>query len=560
MVKRFLSVITKRYSGIHEAAILLGVFSILSQFLGLVRDRLLVHYIGPGPTLDVYYAAFKIPDLIFAFIGSLVTVTAIVPFVVERLRDGGEEQTRKFIAELTTAFILVMGGVLLLAFIAMPALAHIVAPGFSDDQLNELTNISRILLISPLLFGLQNLFGSINQVFKKFFVFAASPVLYNIGIIIGILFFLPTLGLHGLALGVVLGAVLYISVQLISAKTLGFPFQLTYTISLPQLLRVVKTALPRAMTFGMSTLVIFIMTALASQIESGSISIMTFAINIQTFPIGFIGSSYAIAAFPTLTELWVKGERDRFFEVVRTSCQHIAFWTLPLTALFIVLRAQIVRVIYGSSTLSWNDTRLTAALFALLSLGVVIQSIILVFVRVYYATGSTRKPFYLALATTTMTVAFALLFLFIFNTSPNFVAYLEKLFRVSHVHGTQVLALGFGYLFGNILSFILFLLLFAKDFGLAFLVPLVPTAIKSTLAALVAGLFSYGALQILGGPLELSTFSGILLQGLAAGAVGTLAAIIFLWLVKSEELAAFGKALHSKFWKAEIVSPTPGTE
>jgi putative peptidoglycan lipid II flippase len=177
MVKRFLSVITKRYSGIHEAAILLGVFSILSQFLGLVRDRLLVHYIGPGPTLDVYYAAFKIPDLIFAFIGSLVTVTAIVPFVVERLRDGGEEQTRKFIAELTTAFILVMGGVLLLAFIAMPALAHIVAPGFSDDQLNELTNISRILLISPLLFGLQNLFGSINQVFKKFFVFAASPSL-----------------------------------------------------------------------------------------------------------------------------------------------------------------------------------------------------------------------------------------------------------------------------------------------------------------------------------------------------------------------------------------------
>jgi putative peptidoglycan lipid II flippase len=560
MVSRFFSVLTKRYSGIHEAAILLGIFSILSQVLGLVRDRLLVHYIGPGPTLDVFYAAFKVPDLIFAFVGSLVTVTAIVPFVVERLRDGGTEKTRIFLAELTTAFVLVMGVVLIIACIAMPVLAHFVAPGFTESQQHDLILISRILLISPLLFGLQNLFGSINQVFKKFFVFAASPVLYNTGIIIGIVFFLPRFGLLGLVSGVVLGAVLYIFVQLLSAKSLGFPLSFTSKIHYRELYRVAETALPRALTFGMSTFVIFIMTGLASKIESGSISILTFAVNIQTFPIGFIGSSYAIAAFPTLTELWAKGERERFYEVIRSSCQQILFWTLPLTALFVVLRAQIVRVIYGSSTLSWNDTRLTAALFAILSIGIAAQSIVLVFVRAYYATGSTKKPFYLAAVTTSMTVVFALLFLFLFHAYPHMVSTLEYLFRVSGGHGTDILALGLGYLFGNLLSLILFISLLAQDFGIAFLSPLFTTFAKSGAAAVVAGIVAYATLNVLGGPLELSTFPGILLQGLAAGLAGSLAALVVLATVRSAELAIFARAIHSKFWKAPVVAPTPGTE
>ncbi len=560
MVKRLFSVITKRYGGIHEAAILLAVFSILSQVLGLVRDRLLVHYIGPGPVLDVYYAAFKVPDLIFAFVGSLVTVTAIVPFVVERMKKGGMDSTREFIAELTTAFIVVMGFVLFTAYAFMPLLANVVAPGFTDAQHHQLIMISRIMLISPMLFGLQNLFGSINQVFKKFFVFAASPVLYNVGIIIGILFLLPRYGLLGLAFGVVIGAVLYIVVQLLSARSLGFPFKLTLSLSYRDLYRVTRTALPRALTFGMSTFVVFIMTGLASKIESGSISIMTFAINIQTFPIGFIGSSYAIAAFPTMTEVWAKGEKEKFFEVIRSSCQQILFWTLPLTALFIVLRAQIVRVIYGSSQLSWNDTKLTAALFAILCIGIAAQSMVLVFVRAYYATGSTRKPFYLAILTTSFTVIFALVFLSLFHAFPKFELVLEYLLRVSGGHGTDILALGFGYLAGNLLSLTLFLILFARDFGLSFLSPLLSTFAKTGAASVVAGVVTYGSLQLLGGPLELSTFWGILLDGTTAGAVGTLAAIAFLALVRSEELFIFARALRSKFWKSEVVTPAPGTE
>jgi putative peptidoglycan lipid II flippase len=371
---------------------------------------------------------------------------------------------------------------------------------------------------------------------------------------------LPRFGLYGLASGVVLGAILYIGIQLASAANLGFPFRITTDISFSRLFRVAKTALPRALTFGMSTLVIFIMTSFASNIESGSISIMTFAINIQTFPIGFIGTSYAIAAFPTLTELWARGDREKFFDVIRTSCQHILFWTLPLTALFIVLRAQIVRVVYGSSTLSWNDTRLAAALFAILSVGIAAQSIVLVFVRAYYATGSTRKPFYLAAVTTTITVLAALLFLAIFHQYPEFVIALERIFRVSGVHGTAVLALGLGYLVGNILSLILFIIVLSRDFGIVFLSPLLKTFIKSGLAALVAGAGAYGTLQLLGGPLELSTFYGILMQGLAAGVVGSFCALVFLALVRSEELVVFARAIHSKFWKADVVTPAPGTE
>ncbi len=561
MVKRIISLFTKRYSGLHEAAILLAIFSILSQLLGLVRDRLLVHYVGPGATLDVYYAAFKVPDLIFAFVGSLFAMTAVVPFLSEKMQHGGHGATQALLKGLTTVFIIGMSCVLIVAYIAMPWLAHGVAPGFSLEQYKELVGVSRIMLLSPFFFGLQYLFGSINQVSKKFFIFAASPVLYNAGILFGIIYFFPTFGVYGLAFGVLIGSVLFAGLQIVSAGSLGFPFQFSLSFQREEIFRVVKVALPRALTLGINTLVIFVMTALASTIENGSISIVTFALNIQTIPISFIGVSYAVAAFPTLAELWVKGDRDvGFFKVIQTSCQHILFWTLPLTAFFIVLRAQIVRVIYGASTLSWNDTKIIAALLAILSITITAQSLVFIFIRAYYAAGRTRKPFLLAMIGAFITIASTIIFLRIFENSPNFIQTIELFFRVSGGHGTEVLALGCGYVLGNIFSLIVFTVSLKNDFNAHFIRPLITTFAKSGSAALIGGYSAYLSLQFLGGPLELGTGTGILLQGLGAGLVGTITAIVFLWLVKSEELITFYRALKSKFWKATVVTDVSSHE
>ena len=190
-MEKIFRIFSKEYVNINQAAFLLGSFAFLSQILGLFRDRSFAHFIGPSPLLDIYYAAFRVPDLIFISVASLASVTVLIPFIVGRMNDGQvTEKARKFLNDVFSIFLLSLIVVSLLAFILMPLLVHLIAPGFDSAMQSKLINVSRIMLLSPILMGLSNLFGTITQLFRKFFIYSISPVFYNVGIIIGILFFL----------------------------------------------------------------------------------------------------------------------------------------------------------------------------------------------------------------------------------------------------------------------------------------------------------------------------------------------------------------------------------
>ncbi len=351
MVSYVLSFLSKETKGVHQAAYLLAFFTLMSQFLGLVRDRLLAAIFGAGSALDVYYAAFRIPDLIFVTVSSVVSVSVLVPFLI-RMKENGPEEDRKFLDSIFTVFLMVIVFIIVLVCIFMPQLTKIAVPGISDPLLVPL---ARLLLLSPLILGLSNLLGSITQAKERFLAYALSPILYNFGIVLGIVWFYPIYGLYGLVYGVLVGSFLHLLIQVPGVFRERMLPRITIKISWGLIKDVFALSVPRTLTLASNHLVMLMLIAGASLMTAGSISIFTFAYNLQSVPMGLIGVSYSLAAFPMLSRLWSEGKKHAFVQEILQPLLHVLFCSIPVTVLFVVLRAQMVRTVLGSGAFDWND-------------------------------------------------------------------------------------------------------------------------------------------------------------------------------------------------------------
>src|SRR3989338_506284 len=170
-MEKILRIFTKESGSINQAAFLLGCLTLLSQVLALFRDRSIAHFIGPSSTLDAYYAAFRVPDLIFICIASLASITVLIPFIVAKMdEDKVTPEAHKYLSDVFTVFFSLMVLVSLVAFFLMPYLVFFIAPGFSPLMQSKVIILSRIMLLSPILMGLSNLFGTVTQLFRKFFI------------------------------------------------------------------------------------------------------------------------------------------------------------------------------------------------------------------------------------------------------------------------------------------------------------------------------------------------------------------------------------------------------
>lgn len=557
MVNKIISLFNKKLGNLHEAAYLLGLFALLSQILAVVRDRILAYHFGADRTLDIYYAAFRIPDLIYVSIASFVAVTILIPFLFEKF-DTSKEEAEKFLGSVFSVFLVSIIGIAVIFFFLMPYLAHLVAPGFSAEATGKLTTLSRILLLSPILLGLSNLLGSVTQLHRKFFVFALGPVLYNAGIILGIIFFLPFFGLLGVVYGVVLGAFCHMAIQIPVVAQSGFRIKKVFSFTAiwkdrillpPDIRRVIKQSLPRTISLSITQLVIFILISVASLLGAGSIAVFTFAYNLQSVPLAIIGMSYSVAAFPTLAAHFAGGKRVKFIAQMQTATRHILFWSLPATVLFIVLRAQIVRVLYGAGEFDWTDTRLVAAGLAIFAVSVAAQSLVLLYARGYYAAGNTRTPLLVNAASALVIITLAFVFIGLYQYVPIVRFFFEDLLRVSTLPGTVVLMLPFAFSIGMVLNASLLIYRFKKDFPMDF------TSVKKSVreglfASIFMGSVAYIFLNMLDDFFDLNTFFGIFFQGAIAGTLGIIAGVGLLWVLDNEEVKVVSNTLGKRFWKA----------
>ncbi|MBP9771510.1 MAG: hypothetical protein KBD16_01100 [Candidatus Pacebacteria bacterium] len=559
MVRRLVSLFSRNVTGMHAAAYVIAVFSLVSQILGLLRDRMLAHLFGASSSLDVYYAAFRIPDLIFASLASIVSLFVIIPFLSRYLEAGEKGKARHFLSEVSTFFfffVALASGVL--AFYA-PEFGRHFYPGFSGVEQELFVKLTRILLFSPILLGFSNILASVTQIAGRFIVYALSPILYNLGIVAGIIFLYPKYGLSGVGWGVVVGAFFHVAVQIPSVIREGLMPRFTFRFDWKVLTEVVTVSLPRTATLAFNQVVLLLLVGIASTLGEGSVTVFTFASNLYAAPLTLIGVSYSIAAFPTLSRLFGAGEREAFIEHLLGAVRHVIFWSAPALVLMIVLRAHIVRTLLGSGAFDWSDTRLTAATLALFVVSLVAHGLILLFVRGYYAAGKTLRPFLITVSTSIVTILLAYGGIKLVAAFPQVGYFLEALLRVSDVGATSVIVIAAAYSTGLILSAGVFWLLFRRDFGGHIPSAVTRTFWQSAAAAILGGAAAYLILRIISPFFDLSIAYHVFLEGAVAGIGGILLWMGTLKALGNKELDELFDTLHARFWKtATPIAPETG--
>ena len=561
LLKKSGEMMNREFTGVHQAALLLAVAGIAAKTLALLRDRILASTFGAGLALDIYYAAFRVPDIIYTIALFLSASTALIPIILEQEKVG-RERAKKFIGTIISWFMVIIAAIGLAAYFAMPFITKIITPGLDNIDQKTVTELARILLLQSFLLGLSGIVSSIVQTFKKFFVYALSPIFYNLGIIAGILYFYPNWGLTGLVFGAVLGALLHLIIQLPSIITLGFWPRISFKIT-PEVRSAVALSLPRTLGISFGQSIFAASTAIASTIGAGSIAIFNLSYNLQSVPLTIIGVSYSVAAFPFLAGIAVKEDLQKFLAHFSSAFRHIVFWSLPATILIIVLRAHIVRVILGAGNFSWTDTRLTAASLALFSLSIISQGLIALYIRAFYAAGRTKIPLAIsalgALVTITLSWVFARLYLN-FETISSF---LSAALRVPDVKNSAILALPLAFSLGSLTALILFAYYFNKEWGRLDGKIFLRSILQMTFASITAGIIAFGALRTLDNLFNLETFLGIFTHGALAGTAGIIIWAAFLIFSKNRELLEIRGTLKARFWKTRIITanePSTGTE
>lgn len=557
MVTRFLERITVPLRGLvmrpvrslHQAAYLLAALTLASQLLALLRDRTFADSFGAGATLDMYYAAFRIPDLVFALVASLVSAYVIIP----RITGASREDVRALLSESASFLFFVGGGLCLVLAIFMSAFLSLVYPDLAAaDSNGHFVLLARLLLIQPILLGLSGVLASVTQVHRRFLLFALSPVLYNLGIIFGTLALYPRWGLPGIGAGVVIGALAYVAINIPLVLEVGVLPRLVVP-KLRRMLPIIRDSVPRSLALGIGSVTALVLTALAARVGTGAVSVFTLAGNLEAVPLALIGSSYAVAAFPALSEARAIERRVEFTRILSASSRHIILWSVVSIGLIVVLRAHMVRAIFGTGAFDWDATRLTAALLALLAVGLVAQGLVLLFSRGLYAVRQSWRPLGYQVLAGVATVALALALLAMPPTG--FPGKLASWLRVGDVAGSDILLIAFAASVGQILLALFLLAALARVApGLAR--GLVRPLVHGALAALAGGGAAYGVLAFLGDIAPLTTLAAVLIQGLLAGAAGLAASALVLALLRNAEFADILGALARIGKPASILTPS----
>ncbi len=445
----------KSSQSITRSAILIAVMGIASRILGLFRDRILASKFGAGDVLDTYYAAFKIPDFIYGMLVLGALSAAFVPVFTSLISQERKKEAWRLARTMLSLGIILLSLISAILFIFSPTLVKLIVFGFDDQKQQHVVELTRIMLLSPIILGMSGIIGGILNSFKKFFFYSLAPIFYNVGIIIGALFLTDYFGPIGLALGVVLGAALHLLVQLPEVIRCGLHFSPLFDYKSKQLHRVLMLMIPRTMGIAMTQINLFVVTILASTLEPGSLAIFNFANNLQSVPLGVFGISFAIASFPALSGLWAQNKKEEFISKFTGTFRKILFFIIPCSAMIYILRAQIVRVVLGSGDFSWSDTTLTLSALGIFVMSLWAQSVIPLLARTFYATHDTKTPFFVALFSEVINIGLALFLIkdfgilglvsaFSISTSVNaLLLFLMLKGRVGKFHEQGIIVFGF---------------------------------------------------------------------------------------------------------------------
>ena len=416
MVKRVLQqgkeFFTKKQEGILSAAMLMMVITLATKATGFLRQFAYAHFFGASRELDMFIAANTFPEMIVNLLIMGSVNAALIPVLFESLEKAGEKKTNELIRTVFTIFsilLLVLSGV---AFIFSQSLINwsidVADPGvaFTPDQISQMVRLLRMLLISPAILGLSNIITGVLHVNQRFVIPQLAPFLYNLGGLVAIFFLVPFFGVEGVAVGVIIGSILHLLIQLPLLKHLGIRFRPSFDIKNFYLLKIGTLMLPRMVGLAAGQVSLFVDRILALGLIAGSASAIVFAESIKIIPVSMFGLSIAAAAFPVLSKEAAAGKIESFKETFVRSVNQICFFAIPVSAVLLILRVPIVRLILGlgSGKFTWEDTVTTAWVLLFFAIGLIAESLISLIIKAFYALQDTRTPVIVSLATIVISI------------------------------------------------------------------------------------------------------------------------------------------------------------
>ncbi len=461
MIDRFFKKISDHTTEkITAAALIISVSSFLSFLLGLLRDRMLTSTFGAGNTLDIYYTAFRIPDFVAMVLMMGAISVAVIPIFTQNLVKN-KEQAFSYFANLLNLFLFSLIIICLILFIFTPQLVSLIAPGFSASKKETTILLTRIMFLSPILMGASNMISAVLMVFKRFLITSISPILYNLGSIIGILFFVPVMGISGLAWGIILGAVMHLLIQLPALLKIGFRFKKIFNFLDKDFLLTLKLTIPRAIGLTATQINLIIVTAIGSLLVAGSVTVFSLANDLSAPIIGLIAIPFATAVFPALSLAISKGDKKDFLQKFYSSFRQILFLIIPASGLAYILRAHLVRVVFGAGMFDWTATKLTAACFGIFMFSLFAQGLIYLVSKTFYAIKNTWIPATVSIFSIAVLPPLAFLFVKLLSYDNYFSNFILSFLRIDRVQNAAVLGLPLAISIDAIVQIIL-LLIFLK--------------------------------------------------------------------------------------------------
>jgi len=538
-------VFKKTTNTITAAAYVLAASSVISALLGLLRDRLLAGRFGAGEELDIYYAAFRIPNLVYGLLVSGGVIAAFLP-VFSQYMQRNKKEAWKLTSNSLNVFLLFSIIICGLLFIFAPFLVRFIVPGFSPENRALTVLLTRIMFLSPIFFGVSNIFASILQYFNHFIVFALSPIFYNLGIIFGILFLAPKYGVIGLAMGVVIGAFFHWIIQIPCALMNGFRYKPIFNFKSKGLRKIVRLMIPRMINSIATHFNLIVVTAIASTIGVGNISIFNFSEHLRAMPIHIIGASFAVASYPFLAKAWANKEKAKFLSSISVTFRQTLFLAIPVSFLLFLLRGQIVRLFLGVGKFTWTDTRLTAASLGVFVIGILAYCLIPFLGRIFYSLQNTKTPLLVSLVTLPISILFAFSFVGLLGFDNGFYRFFASILNLKDISNISVIGLPLALSLAATLQAILLLILLKRKIKGFPLKDVVLSLKKIVLASLLMSGLVYLTLYLVALRFNVLTVLGVLIQAVVAAVIGVLSYWFFGCILRIEELEYF----HIKIRKA----------
>ena len=375
---------------IARAGIIVSTAFLVARLLGFVRQWVIVNTFGAGPELDQFFAAFRLPDLMFQLVAAGALSSTLVP-VIAGLLGKEDDRAWRVVSTVANLLVIALGILAVAAYIFAPVIIPFITPGFDQAGWDRTIELTRVMLLSPIFLTLGSVASSVLNAKGRFAAAATAPVIYNIAIIGGVVLLGPSLGVTGLAIAVVCGSLAHVLVQLPGVRAVGYRYTPAIHLADPAARRALTLMAPRAVGLGAGQITFVVMTSLATTLQVGALVAFNTAFTLLQIPIGLIGVPLGIVVLPSLSREVAKGRTGQFAGLVSRAVRLLLFVMLPLTGISLVLRTDIVTLLFGRG-FDQATIELTAATFGAFLLGLPAHALIAVLARTFYAQQDTRTP------------------------------------------------------------------------------------------------------------------------------------------------------------------------